>query len=355
MVVRLFVRKQREKWHVSIDNAFKQVIAHFPQNSPFQLDWFSSSYYSNGIIPRLKAVLEVRRNQADINHITGDTHFFTLGLPKKKTVLTVLDCYFMQNKNPIERWFLKLFWLTLPVRNAQIITAISEATKQDIIKYTGCDPDKIVVIPVNIRSNYTYSPKEFNTKCPTILHIGTAWNKNLARHAEALSGIKCHLHIIGNMDENGIEMLKKYKIDYTNSMNLSDEQMQAAYQNADMLLFCSTFEGFGLPILEAQSVGRVVVTSNTSSMPEVAGDSACLADPLSILSIREAVLKVINDAAYRADLLERSRANIKRFDPHTVALQYEAVYKKVAFGNNSNTSLMHNEPRTANTFADAEV
>ena len=70
-----------------------------------------------------------------------------------------------------------------------------------------------------------------------------------------------------------------------------------------MLTFVSTYEGFGLPILESQATGRPVVTSNVSSMPEVAGDAACLVNPYDADSIREGILRVINDDAYRKDLM----------------------------------------------------
>jgi glycosyltransferase involved in cell wall biosynthesis len=105
--------------------------------------------------------------------------------------------------------------------------------------------------------------------------------------------------------------------------------MCTAYHEADILLFCSTIEGFGMPILEAQTVGRVVVTSNISSMPEVAGNGACLVDPLSISDIRNAIEWVCTSDDYRESLIQHGFENVKRFNPRTVARQYEAVYERV--------------------------
>lgn len=330
--VRLFFRRANPTGNVSIENSFETMRQFFPTDSRLQLDIFKSSYYSKGFFPRLKAILEVRRHRVPINHVTGDTNFLVLGLPKKNTILTVLDCGLLDGKNGLARWILHTFWLKLPVRHCKILTAISEATKQDILKLTDCPPEKIVVIPIIIKTDFTYTPKVFNQKYPTFLHIGNSPNKNLERHAAALAGLPCHLHIIGQISENQIIALRQQDIDFKISVNLSDDDMHKAYQEADVLLFCSTIEGFGMPILEAQTVGRAVVTSNISSMPEVAGDGACLVDPLSISDIREGIERVWHDENYRNTLINNGLKNSFRFNPKTVAGQYEAVYEKILRG-----------------------
>jgi glycosyltransferase involved in cell wall biosynthesis len=301
----------------------------FPDNRGFELSRFESSYFSNGFLPRLRAILEVRRHQSTINHITGDTNFLTLGLQRDATILTIHDCGFLSDKKGIARWIMKLFWLKLPVKNSQFVTAVSEATKQDIIHFTGCSPRKIVVIPTVIKSSFCFKSKPFNKAYPTILHIGNASNKNLERHAKALEGLPCRLHIIGQLNDQQIVKLKQAKLDFSISYNLSDAAMQAAYEEADVLLFCSTLEGFGMPIIEAQTVGRVVVTSSISSMPDVAGIGAIFVDPLSITDIRRAIERVLNDDDYRKQLINNGLENIKRFNPETVARQYADLYERV--------------------------
>ena len=219
--------------------------------------------------------------------------------------------------------------MKLPVRQARIVTVVSEATKQDVIKYTNCKADKVVVIPTVIKPNFTYKPKVFNKIKPVFLHIGNSPNKNLERHAAALQGLNCQLHIVGKILEAQIALLNDLRIDYKISVNLSHDAMRAAYENADVLLFCSLIEGFGMPILEAQSVGRVVITSNVSAMPEVAGQSAVLVGPLSISEIRAGIEQVLVDDGYRNALIEKGLQNIKRFNPQTVAGQYAALYEKI--------------------------
>ena len=97
-----------------------------------------------------------------------------------------------------------------------------------------------------------------------------------------------------------------------------------------MLMFASTYEGFGLPIVEANAVGRPVVTSNLSPMPEVAADAACLVDPHDVGSIRVGVKRIINDGLYRESLVAAGYRNAQRFRPATVAGNYALLYRQVA-------------------------
>ena len=94
---------------------------------------------------------------------------------------------------------------------------------------------------------------------------------------------------------------------------MSDEEKWELMKNADVFLFPTFYEGFGLPILEAQSVGTPVVTSNISSMPEVSGDGAVLVDPKDTNAIAEAVYKLISDESHKNDIIEKGYQNIKRF------------------------------------------
>lgn len=96
-----------------------------------------------------------------------------------------------------------------------------------------------------------------------------------------------------------------------------------------MVMFVSTFEGFGLPVIEAQGTGRPLITSNIQPMKEVAGDAAYFADPFDTSSIRNGVLKIIHDQHYRQSLIEKGLMNVKRFAPEKIAMQYQELYKKV--------------------------
>jgi len=167
---------------------------------------------------------------------------------------------------------------------------------------------------------------------PELLLIGTNWNKNLDRVIQSLRGVRCRARIIGNLSEAQIKSLRDQQVEFSVAGRLSDAEVLDEYRRCDALIFASLEEGFGLPILEAQSVGRVVVTSDRSSMPEVAGGGAELVDPTSTESIRGGILRIIHDEAHRKALIERGFENVLRFDASRVAEQYAAIYREIAAG-----------------------
>jgi glycosyltransferase involved in cell wall biosynthesis len=326
--VTFFHRKARPDENFSIEAYFSDIRQYLPQDVRWKIS--VSRYYSNGFFPRLYNMIEAALRQEGINHITGDVHFLSLFLHKKRTILTIHDCGFMLHPSPLARFVLGLFWLKLPVWRSQVVTAVSEATKEEIIKYTGCPPEKIIVIPTTIKNSYQPLPKAFNSLCPEILLIGTAPNKNLLRVIEAVKDVPCTLSIVGKLTEAQKQLLENTGLPYQAAYSISDRAMMEKYHQCDMLVFASTLEGFGMPILEAQWVERPVVTSNCSSMPEVAGEGACLVDPFDVQCIREGVLKVINDSVYRDQLIQKGRENRLRYQSQKVALQYYQLYQDIS-------------------------
>jgi glycosyltransferase involved in cell wall biosynthesis len=105
----------------------------------------------------------------------------------------------------------------------------------------------------------------------------------------------------------------KYKSDIILPGYILDEEKFELLANAEVFLFPTFYEGFGLPILEAQSVSTPVITSNISSMPEVSGESAVLVDPKDANAIAEAAYKLISDESYKNDIIEKGYNNTKRF------------------------------------------
>jgi glycosyltransferase involved in cell wall biosynthesis len=145
----------------------------------------------------------------------------------------------------------------------------------------------------------------------------------------AIKDIFCHLRIIGRLNEEQLKLLKKYKINYSNTFDLSATEMLEEYRKADIVTFVSTYEGFGMPIIEANAVGRVVITSNIAAMPEVANNAALMVNPLDTEAIRNGILKLINDDNYRNQLIQNGFENAKRFDVNVIAEQYLELYKEV--------------------------
>lgn len=305
------------------------MMACFPRDSAFQLHKFTSSFLSNGLVRRVQGIREARRFSGDVNHVTGDVHYLVFAFPRDTVVLTVHDCGFMRHPNRLARKLLKWLWLSLPVRYCRYVTAVSEATREDIIRYTGCTPEKVVVVPTVISDVFRPVPREFNCSRPRILHVGLAPNKNFERHVEAIAGLPCRLHVVGRLERFHRELLNRRGIDFTHEYNITEQEMVRAYAESDMLLFASTLEGFGMPILEAQSVGRPVVTSDLTPMRDVAGHGALLVDPYDVAAIRLAVTRLIDEPALRQGLVQAGFANVPRFSTAEVARSYEKLYRRV--------------------------
>lgn len=323
-----FHRRPRPLGNFSIESYFEAIRAAAP--SDINITKFTSRYFSNGIIKRIYNILEAYFHQSDINHVTGDVHFLTMLMPKKKTILTIHDCGLLKGLKGPKLWLTKLFWFTLPVSHAAIITVNSEYTKQDLLTYVDKHPDQIKVIHIFIKDHFKPYPKLFNSSKPSILQIGTADNKNLLRVIPALEGIPCTFNILGSITDKVHRLLLQHQIDFTvTDTAITDEDLLDLYKECDILCFASTLEGFGMPIIEANAVGRVVLTSEVTSMPEIAGHAAHLVDPYDIVSIHAGFKKLIADESYRNQLIKNGFENIKRFDQNVIADQYFELYRNV--------------------------
>lgn len=321
-----FQRKRRKNNNYSVEGYFSQIRRLLPRKE-IQAIPFISKYESKGFWKRLYNIFEAANNQGDVNHVTGDVHFLTLLLKKSKTILTILDCGMLHGKSGIKFQLLKYFWFTLPVKKVAYITVISEATKKDLLNYIQFPEEKIKVIYVSIGDHFKPAPQPFNKEKPILLQIGTAPNKNLARLIPAISGINCTLYIVGKLNDEILGLLAEHTIDYQNFLNLNDQEIYELYRQSDIVTFVSTLEGFGMPIVEANAVGRVVITGNSSSMPEIGGDAALMVNPFDTKEIREGILKLISNDDFRNQIIQRGFNNVKRFSGDEIGKQYAQLYE----------------------------
>jgi glycosyltransferase involved in cell wall biosynthesis len=312
----------------SIEQIYQQIAKTLPYEK------FETSFvkvpYGNSFFDILKNFLFFKPTQADIYHITGHVHYLALRLPKQRTVLTIHDLEFLKIRTGLRRFIIKKLFLDLPIRRLKYVTTVSEITKQEILAITNFADEKITIIENPLQEQYLTSRKKaFNKDCPTILQVGIAHNKNIVNLIKSLAGINCCLRIIGNLPEDLLAELNASGIKYENAFGLDEAAMKEEYENADIVTYCSTNEGFGLPIIEGQAMQTSVITSNISPMKEVSGGAAVLVDPNKVTSIREGILKIIEDDAVREKLIENGIENIKRFEPKTIGKLYENYYLEI--------------------------
>ncbi len=211
------------------------------------------------------------------------------------------------------------------------IIADSEATKADLTRFYAIPPEKVTVLypgvdpllaQVRDEERITAVCQKYGISRPYFLFLSTLQpRKNLARLIQAYvqSGAAPQLVLAGNagwlsapiMGE--VEQCRADGHEIITPGFIADEDKAALLSGAMALLYPSLHEGFGFPVLEAQACGTPVLTANGSSLPEVAGESAFLVDPLDVAAMATAVSRLADDPHLRSELVERGLENVKRF------------------------------------------
>ena len=224
------------------------------------------------------------------------------------------------------------------IRKASKVIADSGSTKSDILKFVpGIDSDKIVVIPLG--SNEIFKQDTSIKKKNIILSVGTIEpRKNLKRLIMAYGNLpetvksKYQLVIVGgngwnngDIYEAAKSLVESKRVVFKNY--LSDDQLQKLYNEARIFVYPSLYEGFGLPVLEAMSCGLPVITSNVSSLPEVAGSAAFYVNPRSEKDISEAMNELLKDEKLMHEMSKKSTDQAKKFSWERCAKETLAVYE----------------------------
>ncbi|MBN2891132.1 MAG: glycosyltransferase family 4 protein [Bacteroidales bacterium] len=323
--IKYFFRKPSANFH-SIEELFSNFQCFLPEESFFENVYMP---YHEGVFGRLKNIFFAKKNVGQLNHITGDVNYIALGLPKRNTILTIHDIGSALKVSFFKRILIKSIWFNIPFRRVHKVSVISDFSKNEVVKTFKINENKIVVIPNCVSDKFQPKRKDFNSDYPNILIVGTKENKNIVRSIEALKGIRCSVTIIGKLTKSIENKLHDFKLDYKNYFNLDFEEVVKLYESADLLLFPSTYEGFGVPIIEAQATGTPVITSDLKPMNEVAGDGAMLINPFRVSDIENSIRKMISDDAYRESLIENGLENVKKYRCKEVAKMYYELYVDV--------------------------
>ncbi|MBU4349105.1 glycosyltransferase family 4 protein [bacterium] len=273
-----------------------------------------------------------------------------------KTIVTIYDLkyikypYFFDDFSIIKSRYLK-YTMKKGAEKANKIIAVSQSTKKDIINLLGIEQEKIRVIyaasnlELYSQKNYNISNskilKKYSIKKPYFLYVGEKRpHKNLKGLIQAFALFKhkydrwnTYLVITGKKYSSYNEYIyEAEKLKIMDSLIFTefvpDEYLKVVYSEAEALLLISFYEGFGIPILEAMECGTPVITSNISSMPEVAGDAAILVDPNNPEKIADAMYKVRTIDGLREGLIKKGFRRVKDFSWQKAARQVLELYKK---------------------------
>lgn len=224
---------------------------------------------------------------------------------------------------------------------ADRILSISQSTKNDLINLFGIEEEKIAVVPLGIDLDKFKNRISNNLELPEdyILFVGSRSGyknfKGLIKACSRSKAIKNKIKIIafggGSFEEDEIKMIKEYgfKEGFISQMNGNDDKLISLYQNALCFVYPSKYEGFGLPPLEAMASKCPVVSSNTSSMPEVINNAASFFNPNNIDEMCFAIESVLFDESLKRKLIDLGSINISKFSWHKCAENTLNEYRKV--------------------------
>jgi len=241
-------------------------------------------------------------------------------------------------RSPFHKLYYKIFMFYSIVRSDKILT-ISECSKHDIIKHYSIDDKKVSIITLGasdtVKNNNIDVLNKYHIKNKYILAFGsTEPRKNNVHLIKAFNSIKdsitdIYLVIVGK-EWRGLRFdneLLHDKIILTGYV--PDEDMPYLYKNAELVVFPSLYEGFGLPVLEAMTYGIPVVTSNTSSLPEVGGDAVEYVNPKDVSEIARTIKKVLCDDKNRETKAENGMRRAKQFNWQIMCEQIVSACKEV--------------------------
>jgi glycosyltransferase involved in cell wall biosynthesis len=293
----------------------------------------------------------LHRERPDVFHAP---HYVLPPAAQCRSVVTIHDCIHLMFPQYLPNRAAYLYargMMWTAVRRSHRILTVSEASKRDIIHFFNVPPEKIVVVYNAIDERFSVAPaaediervrERYQLSHKFVLYAGNIKpHKNLVRVIEAFDTLRqrgfddLKLLIIGD-EISKVPALRRAV--HTHKLHkhvrflgyLPDETLAILYRLAAVFVFPSLYEGFGLPPLEAMASGTPVVTSNVSSLPEVAGGAAVLVDPYDVAAIVSGIERVLTDPELAAELRTRGIARAREFSWERSVARTHELYQEIA-------------------------
>ncbi len=285
--------------------------------------------------------------------LVHEPHYVLPPITRCRSVVTIHDCIHLMFPqylpNRLGYYYARGSMWTATHQADRVLT-VSEASKRDILHFFDIPEERVKVVYNAIDERFFTPPDDATTdrvrqryqlEHPFVLYVGNIKpHKNIERLIAAFSKIRADgpaglkLIIIGDEVSKYPslrQMVHRHQIDkHVRFLGFQPQETLASfYRLASAFVFPSLYEGFGLPPLEAMACGTPVVTSNVSSLPEVAGDAAILVDPYDADAIAAGIHRAITDPVLRADLAVRGPARARQFSWTEAVGQIHAVYREV--------------------------
>ena len=227
------------------------------------------------------------------------------------------------------------------------ILTVSESSKKDLIDYFGIKPDKISIVHNGINFDHLSEPistyekayikDKYTLPDKFILNFGAyRVHKNIERLLEAYALLpeiirKEYKLVLTRSNEILNKLICNLKIENNVLITgfVDEDDKKALYQMADIVYYASLYEGFGVPIIEAQACQTPVLTSNVSSMPEASGGAAFLVNPYSVDEIRDGLLTLISDSKLRNEITLKGLLNAQKYSWRESAKAVECILNKI--------------------------
>ncbi len=288
------------------------------------------------------------RDGLDILHIPGYSAPLVSRGMLIVTVHDLIGMIYPENLALMSRFYWGT-WLPMVVSRADTIIADSNNTKKDVMKLLGVREDKIRVIPLAADPKFhpvkdalalAQVKKRFNLEKPFVLYVGAIEpRKNLIRVMEAWARVRSRTKVPHQLVITGFQawayrevsdLVQRLGIkrDVVFTGYVRDEELPLLYNASELFIFPSLYEGFGMPVLEAMACGVPVLTSNTSSIPEVAGDAAIMVDPTDVEKMAQAIERALEDEVLRERLKQAGPKRAAQFSWEATARETLRVYSE---------------------------